>query len=155
MAVFASDESHQQASVRFLKWFTQPEQNIRFAVATGYLPVQKKALESVSDLVAQVESQDNAQAVEQSIRASLKALENHNVYVRETFLGSYDMDQIFSVSLENRINTDLDTLRRRMEKGESRESVERELLDDGHFDSWYETLLKEMAGKTDGQKIQK
>ena len=155
MAVFASDESHQQASVRFLKWFTQPEQNIRFAVATGYLPVQKKALESVSDLVAQVESQDNAQAVEQSIRASLKALENHNVYVRETFLGSYDMDQIFSVSLENRINTDLETLRRRMEKGESRESVERELLDDGHFDSWYETLLKEMAGKTDGQKIQK
>lgn len=117
--------------------------------------MQKKALESVSDLVAQVESQDNAQAVEQSIRASLKALENHNVYVRETFLGSYDMDQIFSVSLENRINTDLETLRRRMEKGESRESVERELLDDGHFDSWYETLLKEMAGKTDGQKIQK
>ena len=33
------------------------------------------------------------------------------------------------------------------------ESVERELLDEEHFDRWYETLLKEMAGKTDGQKI--
>ena len=64
MAVFASDESHQQAAVRFLKWFTEPEQNIRFAVATGYLPVQEKALESVSDLVSHVESRDNVQAVE-------------------------------------------------------------------------------------------
>ena len=23
----------------FLKWFTQPEQNVRFAMASGYLPV--------------------------------------------------------------------------------------------------------------------
>ena len=44
MAVFSTDESHQQAAVRFLKWFTEPEQNIRFAMATGYLPVQEKAL---------------------------------------------------------------------------------------------------------------
>ena len=155
MAVFASDESHQQAAVRFLKWFTEPEQNIRFAVATGYLPVQEKALESVSDLVSHVESRDNVQAVEQSIGTSLTALKNHNVYVRETFGGSYDMDQIFSTSLENCVNVDLETLKQRMEKGEGRESVERELLDEEHFNHWYETLLKEMAGKTDGQKIQK
>ena len=112
-------------------------------------------MESVSDLVSHVESRDNVQAVEQSIRTSLNALKNHNVYVRETFLGSYDMDQIFSTSLENCVNVDLETLKQRMEKGESRESVERELLDEEHFDRWYETLLKEMAGKTDGQKIQK
>lgn len=155
MAVFSTDESHQQAAVRFLKWFTEPEQNIRFAVATGYLPVQEKTLESVSDPVAHVESRDNVQAVEKSIRTSFDALENHNVYVRETFQGSYDMDQIFSVSLENCMNADLETLKQRMEKGESRESVERELLDEEHFNRWYETLLKEMAGKTDGQKIQK
>ena len=66
-----------------------------FAVATGYLPVQEKALESVSDLVSHVESRDNVQAVEQSIGTSLTALKNHNVYVRETFGGSYDMDQVF------------------------------------------------------------
>ena len=116
---------------------------------------REKALESVSDLVSHVESRDNVQAVEQSIRTSLNALKNHNVYVRETFLGSYDMDQIFSTSLENCVNVDLETLKQRMEKGESRESVERELLDEEHFDRWYETLLKDMAGKTDGQKIQK
>ncbi len=155
MAVFSTDESHQQAAVRFLKWFTEPEQNIRFAMATGYLPVQEKTLESVSDPVAHVESRDNVQAVEKSIRTSFDALENHNVYVRETFQGSYDMDQIFSVSLENCMNADLETLKQRMEKGESRESVERELLDEEHLNRWYETLLKEMAGKTDGQKIQK
>lgn len=87
-----------------------------FAVATGYLPVQEKALESVSDLVSHVESRDNVQAVEQSIGTSLTALKNHNVYVRETFGGSYDMDQIFSTSLENCVNVDLETLKQRMEK---------------------------------------
>ena len=35
------------------------------------------------------------------------------------------MDQIFSTSLENCVNVDLETLKQRMEKGESRESVER------------------------------
>lgn len=35
----------------------------------------------------------------------------------------------------------------------SRESVERELLDEEHFNHWYETLLKEMAGKTDTRRI--
>ena len=43
------------------------------------------------------------------------------------------MDQIFSTSLENCVNVDLETLKQRMEKGESRESVERELLDEEHL----------------------
>ena len=49
--------------------------------------MQEKALESVSDLVSHVESRDNVQAVEQSIRTSLNALKNHNVYVRGDLSG--------------------------------------------------------------------
>jgi len=30
----------------FLKWFTQPDQNMRFVYSTGYLPVTKEAFEN-------------------------------------------------------------------------------------------------------------
>lgn len=36
----------EQAAVLFLKWFTQPEQNMRFVSSTGYLPVTKEAFEN-------------------------------------------------------------------------------------------------------------
>lgn len=150
MAVFASDERHAYAAAQFLKWFTQPEQNIRFAASTGYLPVQEKALESVGDLMKQAGGEDNTQAVEQSIRASLEALESQDFYVRETFQGSYEMDQTLAASLEDRTALNLEILKQRTSQGEDRTQVEMELLDEKHFDHWYETLLKEMAGKTDG-----
>ena len=36
-------EEEIEASVEFLKWFVQPENNIAFAVGSGYLPVTKEA----------------------------------------------------------------------------------------------------------------
>lgn len=155
MAVFASDESHERAAVRFLEWFTQPQQNIRYAVATGYLPVQEKALESVSGFIGGENGLDNAQAVKQSIQVSLEALKSHSFYVRKTFPGSYEMDQVFARSLSDRTSSDLESIKQRTDRGEDRDAVERELLTEDNFNRWYETFLKEMAGKTDGEKIQK
>ena len=39
MVVTKSDEAREKAAVTFLKWFTAPEQNVRFAMSSGYLPV--------------------------------------------------------------------------------------------------------------------
>lgn len=41
--VAASNETREYAASVFLKWLTQPEQNMRFAAATGYLPVTTEA----------------------------------------------------------------------------------------------------------------
>ena len=43
MVVTAADEAKVRASVEFLKWFTQPENNISFSVDSGYLPVTTAA----------------------------------------------------------------------------------------------------------------
>ena len=43
MVVTNTDEKQIYASVQFLKWFTEDERNIRFSVASGYLPVTKSA----------------------------------------------------------------------------------------------------------------
>ncbi|MDD4752137.1 MAG: extracellular solute-binding protein [Desulfitobacteriaceae bacterium] len=57
MCVIKSTKEKEYAAGIFLKWFTQPEQNLRFVSCTGYLPVTKEAyggmmtkeIETVSD----------------------------------------------------------------------------------------------------------
>ncbi len=46
ICIFKTSPERQLASWLFLKWFTQPEQNARWSVATGYLPVRISAAES-------------------------------------------------------------------------------------------------------------
>lgn len=46
MCVARSSPQKEYAAALFLKWFTQPEQNMRFVSSTGYLPVTKKAFKN-------------------------------------------------------------------------------------------------------------
>src|SRR5690554_4611832 len=48
MCVKRSSPKKEYAAALFLKWFTQPEQNMRFVFSTGYLPVTKEAFENNS-----------------------------------------------------------------------------------------------------------
>ncbi len=44
VTIFPVPEPQQKAAWGFVRWFTQPEQAARWAVATGYLPVRRSAL---------------------------------------------------------------------------------------------------------------
>ena len=41
MVVTRGSDEEISASVEFLKWFTDPEHNLAFSIASGYLPVTK------------------------------------------------------------------------------------------------------------------
>lgn len=41
-----STPEKEQAAVRFLKWLTEPERNVQFAVSTGYMPVVQTAYDT-------------------------------------------------------------------------------------------------------------
>ena len=45
MSVFKSDSKREYAAGVFLKWFNEPEQNLRFTQQTGYMPVTIAAFE--------------------------------------------------------------------------------------------------------------
>lgn len=47
MIVTKSNGAKEYAAGIFLKWFTQPENNIRFITGTGYLPVTKTAFDNI------------------------------------------------------------------------------------------------------------
>lgn len=102
MGVFASDEVRERAACEFLKWFTQPEQNIRFAVSTGYLPVEQEALSSVPELLRNVDDTGNAAAITSGINAYLEAGRQYAFYAKKAFDGSYELNKVFGESLEKK-----------------------------------------------------
>lgn len=152
MAVIASEPGREYASAIFLKWFTDPEQNVDFAVSTGYIPVEKEALKSVTELTGHVSATDNEEAIRCGLQASIEAVEQKKFHTRHPFPGSYEMNQIFSLSLEQKTSDDLGKMEWREENGESRRKIEAELLSQENFNGWYESLINEMAGIINGEK---
>ncbi len=49
MSIIKSNEQEEYAAGIFLKWFTAPEQNLRFISSTGYLPVTNEAINIVNE----------------------------------------------------------------------------------------------------------
>lgn len=46
LAIFTEDEEKQRAAWEFIAWLTAPEQNLRWSIATGYIPVRLSVLSS-------------------------------------------------------------------------------------------------------------
>lgn len=152
MGVFASDEVRERAACEFLKWFTQPEQNIRFAVSTGYLPVEQEALSSVPELLRNVDDTGNAAAITSGINAYLEAGRQYAFYAKKAFDGSYELNKVFGESLEKKTAESLALMEKRILNGEKEDVVQKDLLEEDCFYRWYDSLIKEMAGMTDGEK---
>lgn len=155
MGAFASDPAHEYAAAEFMKWFTQPEQNIGFAVSTGYIPVEKEALLSISELLKNVQEGDNRQAVEESVTAAVKAMGEEEFYVKKVFDNSYTAGDVFSESLWNKITMDLDEISIRVQEGESWETAAAWYAGQENFQIWYESLMDEMSVLMNGDAYEK
>lgn len=82
MMVAKSDEAHEYASTVFLRWFTAPEQNMRFISSTGYLPVTQDAFENRMDAeIAQVEDY----RIKKMLVAVTEMYQNYEFFVAPTF----------------------------------------------------------------------
>ncbi|RGY96659.1 extracellular solute-binding protein [Clostridium sp. AM58-1XD] len=149
LAVFESDPVHEAAAVEFLKWITAPEQNVKFAVSTGYLPVQNKALDSAELVVEYVEEENNPEAVKLGMKAAIKAMESGIFYSRKPFKGSYERNAVFSESLADRTSRDIMELEA---SGADYDDKLHKFLSEENFEAWYQSLLIEMDGGANEQK---
>lgn len=142
-AVSKSDAAHEYASVLFLKWFTAPEQNRRFAVASGYLPVQNAAL--TQDLAAEARQYNDSYAdsptVALSIATTQDMLERYRLYANRSFDGSYDLRALMDASLTERINRDLERVEEQVRGGMPRAAAVAQYTGDEGFQDWYEDFM--------------
>jgi len=78
MIVSKTDEKRAYAAGIFLKWFTSPENNLRFVASTGYLPVTAEAF---GDIMTKEIDSIQDKNIQSLLRTSIKMQAEYDFYI--------------------------------------------------------------------------
>ena len=146
MVVTTGTEEEINASVEFLKWFTQPENNISFSVDSGYLPVTTAA----NDMEAiKASGLELSEKMENILTNAVQSIKNDTFYTTSAFAGANDARNVLEYSMSDLATADRETVVERVAAGQSAADAEAEFLTDAYFDAWYQDIcaaLEQYAG---------
>ena len=139
-SVAQSDSTHEYASAVFLKWLTQEEQNLDFAVNSGYLPVENSSLNQgyAKAMEAYSGSPEYNSTVSQSAEATMQMLSEYRFYSNPPFEGSYEMRQFYGEYMEASVDNARLEAEDKMKAGMTKEEAQAQVTDEAHFQEWYE-----------------
>lgn len=142
------DKAEIEASVEFLKWFTDTDRNIKFAVTSGYLPVKKEANDK--DLINKsIDSTDDS--VIQVLDASLTQIEETTLYTTRAFENGTDARNVLEYSLSDKAAADREAVETAIQGGASREEAVSKFDTDDNFESWYKETLASLEKLIDNK----
>ncbi|WKY47616.1 extracellular solute-binding protein [Eubacteriaceae bacterium ES3] len=147
IAVTASTPEREEGAALFLKWFTDPEQNIDFAMNTGYLPVEKTAYEDdgvearLSEMSSGEESDQNVAAV---YEIAMEQVGQEKTYASAPFDGSYTVRTYLEDSLKEMSETGKETVQGLRSQGLDDEAVLKNLDVNTRFEEWYAMVKSEL-----------
>ena len=135
MAVTKSTEAEEYASVLFLKWFTQWQQNLKFSVNSGYMPVSKEAVNPEN--IEQFLSENPTSAiVSDTLRVALEENENYMMYTPPAFTGGTQARSVLDTTM-------LELALRDRAAVDGGTAIDKFLTDE-HFEEWYNSTLKQL-----------
>ncbi len=140
MVVTRGTEEEEAASMEFLKWFTELENNIAFSVGAGYLPVTVEA----NDMAEIKKNTKLTSSMEEILSEGVETVTNNTLYTSPAFRGGADARSILEYAMSDQAAKDREAVLGKLEKGISEEEAEAEFLSDAHFESWYESTLKKL-----------
>ena len=142
MVVTAGKEEEIKASVEFLKWFIQPENNIAFSVGSGYLPVTKEANNMDKILASGTELDGN---MEEILAGAVNEVNANRLYTPHAFAGGSGARKVLEYGLSDLAAADRDTVTQRIAGGQSAADAEAEFLTDDYFEAWYQDICAQLA----------
>ena len=140
MVVTRGTEEEEAASMEFLKWFTELENNIAFSVGAGYLPVTVEA----NDMAEIKKNTKLTSSMEEILSEGVETVTNNTLYTSPAFKGGADARSILEYAMSDQAAKDREAVLGKLEKGICEEEAEAEFLSDAHFESWYESTLKKL-----------
>lgn len=141
MVVTKGSDEEIKASVEFLKWFTEPENNIEFSIGAGYLPVTNEA--NSIDKIKSVES-DISSSMEEILAKSVDEINNNNLYYMHAFENGNDARTALQEAFGDVAQQDRATVEERLAEGQSAQEAEADFLSDDYFENWYQNVLSEL-----------
>lgn len=132
-------------AVEFLKWFAEPEQNMDFAMKSGYSPVTLEA--NTTDAIKNAYTGDLTTAEGQNIfnalSASADAFTNGVAYATKPFQGSKDLRTFLGEALEGRAAEDRAAVAAAIGAGATREEAVADFCTEEYFDTWFAELCNQ------------
>lgn len=140
MAVAVAEPKKVEASVEFLKWFTDYEQNIRFASDSGYLPSVKEAYEKgkFDTFVSELKQRDaRLSNLVKVYEVAIEQIRNGKTYAVKPFDGAYECRNILSDTLQDITKKDLEQVN----------TGNNDLNYDEYFNKWIESIILDVQEK--------
>lgn len=142
MVVTKLSEPEILASVEFLKWFTENQQNIGFSVNSGYMPVRKSANDI--NVITEYVGSEITPAMKKILTAGVETVNNNTLYTPNAFEHGSNARQILEYSMSDTAAEDRAVVKERLLSGMSLEEATADFCSDEHFTDWYETVLKKL-----------
>ena len=127
MVVTQGTDEQIKASVEFLKWFTQPENNISFSVGSGYMPVTKAA--NNMDVV-KAAGLTLSPIVEQVLTGAVATVNENRLYTPLAFEGGQAARKVLQYALSDKAAADRAIVVERIAAGMSAEEAVGQFLTD-------------------------
>lgn len=141
--VVGSDEASQYATVQFLKWITQKEQNMEFAIGANYMPVLKESVDKKT-LETYFENQTGmSAALKESMLLCSEIIQEDQFLVSKPFENYSDIRTYLAKQLQSIADADRTKVIELIQSGMSREEAVKDFVTDQYFDIWYENLVEE------------
>ncbi len=141
MVVTTGTEDEIKASVEFLKWFTQPENNIAFSVGSGYLPVTQDANDMDTIHASGLSLSGN---MEQILSGAVQTVKTDRLYTPCAFEGGASARKVLEYGLSDLAAADRETVVERVAAGQSAADAEAEFLTDDYFENWYQDICSQL-----------
>lgn len=145
MVVSKSDEQHEYASVEFLKWFTEAENNMVFGCAAGYLPVLQDANSTeVLDKVIKERQIEVGDKVYDCLTYFFDEMDGVELYTNKSFKNGSSARRILEYNLSDKAAADRAAVEAALQGGAGLEEACEQYISDKAFEQWYQSFSREL-----------
>lgn len=141
MVVSKSDEKHEYASVEFLKWFTEADNNLQFGCVSGYLPVLKEAnsKEKLDQVIAD-QQLEVAPKTYDCLTTILEEMDHLTLYTNKSFENGSAARKVLEYHLADKAVEDHGNVAAALERGISLEEASEPYVTEEAFEEWYDSF---------------
>lgn len=152
MVVVKSDKEREYAAVEFLKWFTDKDRNIRFALESGYLPVKKEAnnVKVIEKYLAEMKDNKVMNKLQSSLPVLMEQLQTYELYTNRPFENGTDAREVLSKALIDKAKADREKVLELLETGKTREEAVKLVATEENFQQWLRELRDSLFAAVNG-----
>lgn len=146
MVIVKSDEAREYGAVQFLKWFTREENNMDFAVKSGYFPV-KKSSNSRTKLEEVFEKEDNmlSETMKECLLTGMDIVNGYQLFTPKSVMGGKEVREILGSSMNEKARKDREEIQALMSNGMSEKEAVKKFDTQKNFDQWYEQIYEKLS----------